>query len=214
MWRHRRGQDGRRLTLPGPRRLEEMRGVLRELVQFLPAHPACHGFTRGRSVETALLPHVGHRYYAHLDLVQFFRSTTRLQVIDGLMGLGCSMRTCQEIVNLCFEDAGLPVGAPTSPALANVACWSLDCHANLYPIYTRYADNLLWSSDSPIDEGIIRRLVNSFGYRVNERKSWLRVRGRHQLLLFGYVIGENGLSLSQAARRRQRAEAHAAEREL
>ena len=78
----------------------------------------------------------------------------------------------------------LPQGAPTSPALANLAAFALDRRvaglaAAVGATYTRYADDLVLSGG----EGLLRRapgvretvarIAREEGFRVNERKTQL-----------------------------------------
>jgi len=39
-----------------------------------PAHPAAHGFVKGRSIRTFVAPHVGRRVVLKMDLQDFFPS--------------------------------------------------------------------------------------------------------------------------------------------
>jgi hypothetical protein len=79
----------------------------------------------------------------------------------------------------------LPQGAPTSPALANLAAHGLDRRlaalaAAMGASYTRYADDLVLSGGHRLDGfiGAIRRIAVEEGFRVNDAKT--TVRRRHQ----------------------------------
>src|SRR6202034_1577966 len=76
----------------------------------------------------------------------------------------------------------LPQGAPTSPALANLCAYRLDCRlaglANAVgAAYTRYADDMIFSGDEVLERAARRfhihvcRIVLEEGFEVNTRKS-------------------------------------------
>jgi hypothetical protein len=85
----------------------------------------------------------------------------------------------------------LPQGAPTSPALANLAAFKLDRRlaglaASLEINYTRYADDLTFSGPVKLARlaGTIRRAVAEIarddGFTVNEHKTTLMTRAGRQ----------------------------------
>jgi hypothetical protein len=85
----------------------------------------------------------------------------------------------------------LPQGAPTSPALANLCAYRLDCRlAGLGDafgaVYSRYADDLAFSGGAPVlsRARALRRAVAAIvadeGFRLNERKSALTTRAGRQ----------------------------------
>jgi RNA-directed DNA polymerase len=85
----------------------------------------------------------------------------------------------------------LPQGAPTSPALANLAAFRLDVRLSalattLGATYTRYADDLAFSGDGDLRAaaGRIRKLVTGIaaeeGFAVNPHKTRVMARGGRQ----------------------------------
>lgn len=183
--------------------------VLRSLVRLLPVHPAAHAYVHGHSVETALLPHVGCKYLQMLDLQDAFRHVRTHHVERGLLLCGAGPAEATVVLDLCMCNDRLPVGAVTSNHLFNVALWLLDFDLEKHDgVYTRYSDQLIRSSLCPIDEGEDREHITDFGFPINERKSWLRVRGKHRLEIMGWVIGERELHRSREYRRRCRAQLH------
>jgi hypothetical protein len=85
----------------------------------------------------------------------------------------------------------LPQGAPTSPALANLCAYRLDCRLAgladaLGAVYSRYADDLMFSGGRPVlaRAPALRRAVAAIvadeGFRLNERKSALATRAGRQ----------------------------------
>ncbi len=71
-----------------------------------------------------------------------------------LSSLGIDTRVAEIIGRICCNDGHLPQGAPSSPMLSNMICFRLD--KNLLGIakearciYTRYADDITFSSHQP-----------------------------------------------------------------
>ena len=88
----------------------------------------------------------------------------------------------------------LPQGAPTSPALANLAAFSLDRRltglaAAVGARYTRYADDLVLSSDRRLrtPEAMIAEIAADEGFRVNAAKTRVMGRGQRQTVT-GVVV--------------------------
>lgn len=84
----------------------------------------------------------------------------------------------------CF----LPQGAPTSPILANIVCEELDrklagLAQRFHLTYSRYADDITFSSMHYVyaKQGEfmqeLRRIINDFGFGINEKKTRLQKRG-------------------------------------
>jgi retron-type reverse transcriptase len=94
----------------------------------------------------------------------------------------------------------LPQGAPTSPALANLSCYSLDIRlagmARAFgATYTRYADDLTFSGDQHLIDSLnvfiplVTKIVRSerFSVHVGKRKV---VRNNQQQRVTGVVVNE------------------------
>jgi hypothetical protein len=94
----------------------------------------------------------------------------------------------------------LPQGAPTSPALANICCYRLDCRLaalseSAGATYTRYADDLAFSGDHEFEKRVERfsvsvgAILQEEGLRVNHRKTRVMRQGVRQHLA-GLVTNE------------------------
>lgn len=98
-----------------------------------------------------------------------------------------------------LADWHLPQGAPTSPALANLTAHSLDARltglARAHEwAYSRYADDLVFSSNREAGVGqlcrLVRRVVEEEGYRLNASKTRvMRASGRQ--LVTGVVVNQS-----------------------
>ncbi len=146
----------RLIEAPKPRLKALQRQILTQVLEKIPAHPAAHGFLRGRSIKTLVAPHVGQRVVLRMDLQDFFAllSGVRIQAIFRTMGYPEAVADllgglCTNAVprnawqgiasgsevdpRRLYQARGLyarphlPQGAPTSPALANICCYHADC---------------------------------------------------------------------------------------
>lgn len=128
-------------------------------------HPV-HGFVANKSVKTNALSHIRKRYILNVDLKDFFPSITEKRVTGVLMSLGIDDRVSRIIGRLCCYNGYLPQGAPTSPVLSNMICFRMDKEflslaKSLRCIYTRYADDITFSSHQPMTalfEDLVPRL--------------------------------------------------------
>ena len=115
----------------------------------------------------------------------------------------------------------LPQGAPTSPALTNTLCLRLDQRLTglakrLGWRYTRYADDLTFSlprghrGPPRVGSllGCVKRVVESEGFRVNEKKTRVARSGGRQTVTGLVVNGTGGPRVSRKLRRQLRAAVH------
>jgi RNA-directed DNA polymerase len=160
----------------GVRLIEAPKGMLKtiqrrlvdEILNRIPPHPAAHAFSPGRSIRTNAQPHCGKYVIIKADLANFFPSISKKRVAAIFRGIGYNVEMAHWLARLCVNIAPpdvlkdhpyeshiygqrhTPQGAPTSPALANLAAWGMDCRlAGLAKkwgmTYTRYADDLTFS---------------------------------------------------------------------
>lgn len=125
-------------------------------------HAAVHGFRRGKSPDglsysilSNAKPHLQAQVLINLDLQDFFPSIDKKRVFWLFRELGYSTGNAHDLAKLCcvtFEDGSghLPQGAPSSPALTNLICRSLDDKLQYLSeqkgwAYTRYADDITFS---------------------------------------------------------------------
>jgi len=192
-------RDGgsRPIRAPKPSLRAVQQWIARNVLTAYEPHPCCHGFVRGRSVVTNATPHVGKPRLFKADLSDFFGSIPRSRVFGIFRRAGYSPAVANLLADLTTLDGRLPQGAPTSPALANVAAFTLDCRlaglARRHDIsYTRYADDLTFSgvlAGSPRLRRTIFRIIHDEDFRVNEHKTRLVGRNRRQLVT-GVVVND------------------------
>jgi RNA-directed DNA polymerase len=230
-WITKRSGVGRLIEEPKPLLKHVQRVILREILNAVPVHDAAHGFRRGRSAVTFAVGHAGHDVVVHLDVEDFFGAVPAGRVYGIFRGCGYPEPVAHLLTSLTTNStpghvwsdrphrpsgwrAGtdfrmgqrlrhphLPQGAPTSPAIANLAAFRLDCRlsglggaAQLH--YSRYADDMAFSGDSALTPSRAQRLVRTVqviageeGFRLNPAKTFIQRSAQRQLLA-GLVINE------------------------
>jgi len=120
------------------------------------------------------------------------------------------------LTSLCTCNGRLPQGAVTSPALSNIVCLRLDRRISGYTgkrniVYTRYADDMTFSSMNPNRligaKRMVQHIVTEEGFNLNECKT--RYMGpRQRRRVTGLVIGDNSIGVGKRRKRRLRAALH------
>ncbi len=218
-WLSKRLGGSARLVEAPRRRLKALqRRILHEILDRIPPHAAAHGFRPGRSIASFVAPHAGQSVVLKVDLKDFFPTIGKPRIVALFRTAGYPEDVAQALAALCtnlvpddvwerfpqYGDARdrwrhedlyrrphLPQGAPTSPALANLCSFRLDCRlAGLARAvggqYTRYADDLLFSGPDALARAIPRFqatvavIVSEEGFAVNGRKTRVMHQGVRQ----------------------------------
>lgn len=225
-YRHRwqiKPKSGRFRLIESPKVLLKFaqRQVLRKILRAIPPHEAARGFRPGCSVRDFVEPHTGKELLVRLDLEDFFPSITSARILRVFLTAGypesvaraltrltthAAPRAVLEEKNLAwperrrFATPHLPQGAPTSPALANLSAFRLDCRlaalANAAGAeYTRYADDLLFSGGTDFTRQARRfevaagAIIIEEGFSPNHHKTRVLRQGAKQHAA-GLVLNE------------------------
>ena len=220
-----RGERLPRLLEAPKERLKAMqRKILEEVLSPIPVHDAAHGFVPGRSVLTHAALHVGRELVVRFDLESFFTNVATWRAHGVFLAAGYSSQVAAVLLGLCttrtpeavlreaprpdalstqrfflqrrLADWHLPQGAPTSPALANLAAWSLDVRLVAAArqrklTYSRYADDLVFSGPATCSPGTLTQMVTVIardeGFRINTGKTRV-MRAHQQQRVTGVVV--------------------------
>lgn len=206
----------RLIEAPKSRLKAIQRRILDEILAKVPVHGSAFGFVPGRSCLGGAQLHAGEAVVAGFDLRHFFPTLQMGRVHGIFRSLGYPASIARLLAGLCstvtpdtvflrlpevlrhdraiqalYSARHLPQGAPTSPALANLAAWQLDrrldglaraAGAN----YTRYADDLAFSGDAGFAARIdafacsVETIVGEEGFALNLAKSRVMHRGTQQ----------------------------------
>ncbi len=175
------------------------------------------GFVPGRGILANAQFHVGRRYLLRIDLQDFFPSVGYDKVKRVFNSFEFREKVSNLLTNLCLLDGSLPQGAPTSPCLANLVFGA--CDEQIYALsrtsgitYSRYADDLTFSSDEPINKNLalsVEKIVAAEHFRINWEK-YRTARPGQRLFTTGMVVNEK-VQPVRKLRRRLRVRFHQAQ---
>ncbi|WP_287084110.1 retron St85 family RNA-directed DNA polymerase [Blautia sp. LMAG:89] len=124
--------------------------------------------------------HKKNIFLLEMDITNFFGTITEQQVYTLFCNIGYNSKVAGILANLCTYNNYLPQGAVTSPYIANLVCYHMDARINGYCsrkdiVYTRYADDLTFSSDNRMllnkIEKFIKYIVTDEGFTINDKKT-------------------------------------------
>ncbi len=216
-------KSGRYRLIESPKVLLKFaqRQVLRKILHAIPPHEAARGFRSGCSVRDFVEPHTGKELLVRFDLEDFFPSITAARVLQIFLTAGYPESVARALTRVTTHAAPasvleekslgwperrrlatphLPQGAPTSPALANLSAFRLDCRlVSLAKAagadYTRYADDLLFSGGEDFArqarrfEVAVGAIIIEEGFRPNHHKTRVLRQGQKQHAA-GLVLNE------------------------
>jgi RNA-directed DNA polymerase len=240
-WIAKSGGRKRLVESPKPRLKEIQRQILSEILDVIPPHRAAHAFRSQHSTLTCATPHVGQRVVLRIDLRDFFPSIRSSRIHALFHALGFPEGVARLLTGLCtnairddtlptYESNGrrhelwktfgqphLPQGAPTSPALANLCAYRLDCRLTglaraTGASYTRYADDLVFSGDHNFERNLARfrifvcAIVLTEGFAIRYRKTRVMRSGTQQSIA-GLIVNRR-INVSRQAYDRLKAILH------
>ncbi|TFD68201.1 reverse transcriptase family protein [Cryobacterium gelidum] len=229
-------RDGtfRLISAPNPMLMDVQRWILEHILNTLPRHPGSFAYHRGIGIRQCAELHVGSRWLVKMDLHNFFGEIRENRVYRVFRQLNYPALLSFEMARLCtrldridpfteavergvgsYDDGRLgrlPQGAPTSGALANRVATDLDNELqNLADgsgfIYSRYSDDLTFSSPAPFSrpEGMrlisaVSRAASLAGFEPHRRKTRLVPPGARKIVL-GLLVSDTGVKLLPEFRR-------------
>jgi len=147
------------------------------------------GFVKGRSIATNAKLHLSKKVILNLDINSYFESIKKEKVAKVFYSLGAIERISNLLAEICTCNGYLVPGTACAPVISNLIF--SDCDRDLFNLanesqcaYSRYVDDITFSGDKPPSFKNIDSILNSHGFKRNERKTFRQFRGLRQ-----YVTG-------------------------
>ncbi len=195
--------------------------LLNNFLNQIPLSKPAIAFRKNLSYLDLFEPHKNNYYFMRLDIKDFFHSITEELISDRFetyfenefFDEVKTQRLLQSFINLVTytiptsseneKHKGkkvLPIGFKTSPSISNIVFRKLDIIITKYCsdkniTYTRYADDMLFSSNSLSTYlhsdhffNEIKYLLSMDGFKLNDNKT---LKSTHSISLNGYLIESN-----------------------
>ena len=148
--------------------------------------------------------HLGKPWLLNIDFQDYFHQVSNDDVYNNLAGIlkKADKEIMKTLSTLTTYNQRLPMGAPTSPVLANICTRQLDdtlqnvCNRTGIT-YTRFADDLSFSATMPIttlDREILETTIVQQGFSINHSKTKLFNSGDTKMVT-GLVLAKDTVTL-------------------
>jgi RNA-directed DNA polymerase len=135
-----------------------------------------------RNIYTNALRHIKGKWLLSIDLEDFFNNITYIQVRQVFRNAPFEFNesSVKLLAELTTHENRLPIGAPTSPVLANLLCLPLDRQLQKIArkhniVYTRYLDDFSFSATSKVKKKVSKKIIKAIveaGFMPNAEKSF------------------------------------------
>ncbi len=223
----------REISAPKPQLKRLQYWILENILNKVAISNEAHGFVAKRSIVSNAQPHIGKAVVINCDLENFFPTLSYARVKGLFKSLGYSAELATIFAMLTTEAEQkevvldgeklflytgkryLPQGSPASPMITNLVCRKLDKRmlgiaTSLGFTYTRYADDMTFSSESyeKINKMMywVKGIVKEEGFILHPNKTKIMKKGsRHEVT--GVVVNEK-LSINSKELKKFRALLH------
>ncbi|MBO0320746.1 retron St85 family RNA-directed DNA polymerase [Muricauda sp. CAU 1633] len=206
----------RAINCPGKNLKIIQRWILKNHLNKLEVNKRASGFVEKRGIKRNAMFHLNKRYLLTIDIENFFPSISQKQVFETLEEHISDRDFAIKIAKVCTFKRRLPQGAPTSPALSNLVFKKIDdeimkyCNSELIT-YSRYADDLTFSSDNKHSLQFAYKFVNELlyknGFNINKKKTRY-LSGKGNMSVTGVNINNGIPKVNSKLKRQIRAELH------
>ena len=163
-----------------------------------------YAFEKGKNCSLGAMNHIGYKYTISFDLVNFFDSVRKSHV-EGILD--------NEVINFCFIDGAPRQGLPTSPLIATIAFLKCDQiildhikKNKIDAVYTRYADDLIFSFNNIQDRGKITFLVDkateASNFTINTNKTKFQNSKNGMRIITGLAVDNFGVHSTRKTKKK------------
>ena len=206
----------RAIDCPGANLKTIQRWILKNYLNKLEVNKRANGFVEKRGIRRNALFHLNKKHLLTIDIKDFFPSISQKEVFQTLEEQLSDRDFAMKIAKICTYKRRLPQGAPTSPMLSNLVFKKIDdrimkyCNSELIN-YSRYADDMTFSSDNKHSLQFVYKFVNALlyknDYNINKKKTRY-LSGKGNMSVTGVNINNGVPKVKGKLKRDVRAELH------
>ena len=173
-----KGNKTRTLVIPHGKFSDILKALNKKVLQKVTLPVVIKGGRKKMSIYKNAEVHCGQKVVATLDIKDFYPSISSNRVHHALLGIGCAEAVVDLLVKLTTCNGRVPLGFPTSPALANIVLISM---ANRFQKLSEqhnlrcsfWVDDITLSGSLRVSrlKNLFHKIVTQEGFRINEKKS-------------------------------------------
>ncbi|MDR3293737.1 MAG: retron St85 family RNA-directed DNA polymerase, partial [Clostridiales bacterium] len=168
-------------------------------------------YENGSSVKSNAARHIDGEHVLHADIKNFFPSITREMFFAAYKkSLKNNEQDLDFLWRIVSYQGGLPIGASTSPFIANRVMRRIDKklgRVGFFITYTRYADDMIFSSKKRLKPSLIakvEKILTEEGFSLNRKKTYFMTNRKE---ITGVIITDaKKLSVGTAYKKRLKSE--------
>lgn len=173
------GTIKKRVIRPSKKRLKGIQSKIKDrILSKIELPDNVHGGVKKKSNITNAKQHQGNKYLFATDLKDFYPSIKSKIIHETFVKLGYNKQFAFYMTKLTTWKGELPQGTPTSTHISNIIFLATDnklieiCNENNIT-YTRYIDDLTFSSQKDIQEFIpfFLNIIKESGVKISYRKT-------------------------------------------
>jgi hypothetical protein len=198
-----------------------------EFISRLPVHHAAKAYVSGCGLIENVKPHLGKKNILKLDFSDFFHSFKPYDLFTALLNAEISDYSTFEVDVLSkflfwkpernSSRLILSIGAPSSPLLSNAIMFRFDMEVADYAeklgvAYTRYADDITFSSNEIEDIDRIEKFLNEYVAKMISPRLKFNEEKRRLVKEFGQkrvtglnIVDNERITVSRSVKRKIRA---------
>lgn len=202
----------RQIDCPSKELKSIQRWLLANYLNDIPVSNRANGFIKRRGIKRNAQFHLNKSFVLAIDIKDFFPSISQKMIVNALEKHYEDNNLVIKLAKLCTFMRRLPQGAPTSPALSNIVFKALDdeiasfCNSKLV-VYTRYADDLIFSSNTksslPEVYSFVNEILSKNSFSINKSKTKY-LSGKGRMAITGININEGRVTVKKEIKRNLR----------
>lgn len=208
-----KGKGMREIFHPSPKLKVFQYWIVENILKKCKISKNSAAYSEGCSIKKNAQLHLGKKYILHVDIENYFNTITK-ESIDYILKLNKeNIKVEEKFINLikkvCFYNGHLVIGSVSAPSISNCFMYELDGEiseffSKLGIVYTRYADDMIFSSDNYIDKNVIEKIeeiISQKGFKLKNEKTYFRHSGQRQSVT-GVNINNGKLSIGVRKKRK------------
>ena len=197
----------REIVTPHKSLLSVQQWICKHVLSSFEIHSVAYAYVKNKNVAKNATLHIGCNEMIKIDIKNFFPSINIARVRELFNRKGYSKEISAYLAYLCCLDGSIPQGAGSSPLISNIILYNLDkrlykLSENNGVVYSRYADDLVFSSDKFHHEfkNIVISNIKDEGFTINYEKL-KEYSESHRKLVTGILIKKDQIRLQKSVRK-------------